>query len=217
MGTSSRRTLSRHRLVAWSGVAASVGAILWAAMPWLQLATLGTRPYVATGFDVVALAGWSLMAAGLAGARSCFGEHLDQVGGVGIGLSAVGMFMVAALQLRRVIVFAGAGFRPVPATGENPAGLVLTWAFLLGFGLTLAGAGLLGVSLRRLGRRCSLTGGLLVVAPLFVVLVAGLGIGSLLPLPVRRVIVRTNLVFVPFAISWVVFGRSVYTASRDAN
>lgn len=216
MGTSSRGTLSRHRLVAWSGIAASAGAVLWVAMPWLQLATLGTRPYVATGFDVVAFVGWSLMAAGLTGARSRFGDCLGRVGRIGVGLAAVGMSIVAVLYLRRAVVFAGAGFRAVPATGEDPSGLVLTWAVLLGFGLTLAGSGLLGVCLRRLDRRSSLAGGLLVVAPLFVVLVVGLGVGSLLPLPVGRAVVRTNLVLIPFAIGWMELGRLVYTASRDA-
>jgi hypothetical protein len=56
----------------------------------------------------------------------------------------------------------------------------------------------------------------LVTASLFVALVAGLGGRSLLPLPVGRAVVRTNLAFVPFAIGWMALGHSVYTASRDA-
>jgi hypothetical protein len=201
--------------VQWSGVAAVGGAVLWTLPPWLQLATIGTRPYVATPFDVGTLVGWLLMLAGLGGARACYGDRLGRIGRVGLGLSAVGMVLVAGLYLRRVVVFAGSGFRPVPATGEDPTGLVLTWAVLLGFGLTLAGAGLLGVGLWRLDRRGSLAGGLLVAAPLFVVLVVGLGVGSLLPLPIGRAVVRTNLGVVPFAIGWMALGRSVYTRSRD--
>jgi hypothetical protein len=67
----------------------------------------------------------------------------------------------AGLLPRRAVVFVGGGFRAVPGTGENPAGLVVAWAFLLGFGLTVVGAGLLGVGRRRLDQAGSLADDLL--------------------------------------------------------
>ncbi|WP_152041922.1 hypothetical protein [Salinigranum salinum] len=206
-----------YRDGAWaplSGVAAVVGSVLWMAMPWLQLAALGTRPYVGTAFDVGSFLGWLLMAVGLVGARTAFGDRYGRVGRAGVALSGAGMTVVAGLLLRRVAVFVDAGFRRVPATGEDPAGLVLTWAFLLGFGLVFVGGGLLGVALWRLGLGRPLAAGVLVAAPMLVLLLLVLRLLSLLPLPFGRALVGTNIAFVPLAVGWMALGRLVYTVAR---
>jgi hypothetical protein len=188
--------------MSWSGLAAVGGTVLWMAPPWVQLATLGTRPYLATPFDVVAFAGWILMATALWGVAVVFGR----VGCVGVGLQSVGMFVIGGLLVRRITIFVAEGVRAVPATGESPAGLVLTWAFLLGYACTLAGAGLLGVGLWRLGDRGLVAGRLLVGTPPVVAVAAVLGAGSILPQPVGATLVRTNVVFLPFAAGWVALG-----------
>jgi hypothetical protein len=116
---------------------------------------------------------------------------------------------VAALLVRRVLVFVRAGLRAAPATGEDPAGLVLTFATLVGVALVLVGGGLLGVALRRLGGRPARAGTVLLAAPL----VAVARLSGTLPLPVGRLLVRTNAVLLPFALGWAALGWAVATAS----
>jgi hypothetical protein len=110
--------------------------------------------------------------------------------------------------------FVRAGFRPAPATGEDPAGLVLSLAFLLGYGLVLVGAGGLGVALRRAEARPALAAGLLVLAAHVPFAAVGLRLGSLLPLPVGRLLVGTNAAFVPFGAAWAALGYRVWSGAR---
>ncbi|AUV83378.1 hypothetical protein C2R22_18440 [Salinigranum rubrum] len=205
------RSADAGRWVTWTGAGAVVGTVLWFAMPWFALVRFGTRPYVATGFDVGSFVGWLLMAGGLVGAWFRFGGRLGRAGRFGFGLTAVGMVLVAGLLGRRVVVFVGAGFRAVPATGEDPAGLLLTWAFLLGFGLVFVGVGLLGVGLRRLAASPPLTASVLAVTPLLTTLLVGLRFLSALPLSFGTALVRTNLAFLPLTVGWVLLGRLVAT------
>lgn len=191
------------------GLAGAVGAVVWTTVPWLERVAYGTRPYVATWFDAVAFVGIALMAVGLVGVRARFGGRFGRAGRVGLGLVAVGVILLCAVRARSVVVLVDAGFRAVPATGEDPAGLVLTWATLLGYGFALAGAGLLGLALRRIDRRPRLTVGLLVVAPLVPALAVGLRLLGILPLPVGRLLVGTNGALVPFGLGWAALGRLV--------
>lgn len=152
------------------------------------------------------------MAGGLAGLWVRLRERLDRVGRagcVGVATLAVGMVVVAELLLRRVLAFVGAGFRAVLASGEDPAGLVLTWAVLGGFALVFAGVGSLGLSLRRLGPSPSLTANVLVATPVLVGPVVALRFGSFLPLPARAELVRTTLATLSLAVAWVALGRLV--------
>jgi hypothetical protein len=191
------------------GLAAAVGAIVWTAVPWLERAAYGTRPYVATGFDGVAFVGVVLMAVGLAGVRTRFGARFGRPGRIGLGLVAVGLVLVGAVRARSVVVLVAEGLRAVPATGESPAGLVLTWATLLGYGCALAGAGLLGLALRRIDRRPRPTVALLVAAPLVPAVAVGLRLLGVLPLPLGRLLVGTNAALVPFGLGWAALGRLV--------
>lgn len=203
----------RHRSQPWvarCGLGAVVGAAIWVAMPWLQHLSFGTRPSVATGFDVGSLVGWLLMGGGLVGVRTVFHDRYGRLGRVAVGLLGVGMVVVAGLLFRPMMVFVGAGLRPVPATGEDPAGLVLTWVFLLGIGLVIAGTGLLGVALWRVDSSFSLTAGVLVTTPVLLLLTIGLRALSVLPTPVGAVLVGTNVAFVPFAVGWALLGWLVY-------
>lgn len=203
-----------RRWLPWTGVGAALGALLWTAMPWLQVAVLGTRPYVGTVFDVGSLAGWLLMAGGLVGVHLAFRRGYGRVGRAGLGATALGMALVTLLYARAALAFVRAGFRAVLATGEDPAGLALTWTFLLGFGFVLVGAGGLGVGLWRLDDRPTLTSGLLVLAAALPVVAAGLRFGSVLPHPVGRLLVGTNAAFVPLGAAWVALGHRVWSASR---
>jgi hypothetical protein len=185
-------------------------------MPWVQTAVFGTRPYVATVFDVVAWVGWLLMVAGLVGFRSAFQHRYGRLGRVGVSTTGVGMALVALVYSRSVVAFAGAGFRPVPATGEDPAGLVVTLGIVLGLGLTVVGAGSLGVALRRLDdSTVAATAVLLVVAPVVPVLAIALRLFSLLPLSLGMLLVGSNLALVPFGVGWMALGRLVWSAPGE--
>ncbi|MFC6940479.1 hypothetical protein ACFQE8_10985 [Salinirubellus sp. GCM10025818] len=203
-----------RRWLPWTGVGAALGALVWTAIPWLRRATLGTRPYVGTVFDVGSLGGWLLMAGGLVGFRLAYGDRYGRLGRASVGTTAVGMSLVALLYVRSVLAFVRAGLRPVPATGEDPAGLVLTWAFLLGFGLILAGTGGLGLALRRVDGGLTLTTGLLVLAAVLPAVAVGLRFGAVLPLPVGRLLVGTNVAFVPLGAAWVALGYRVWEEYR---
>lgn len=205
-----------HRWLPWSGAGAVLGALLWTAMPWAQRAVLGTRPYVGTAFDVGSLVGWLLMLGGLAGAHLVFGDRYGRVGRASAGAVGAGMALVAVLHLRSVLAFARAGFRPVPATGEDPAELVLSLAFLLGYGLVFVGSGGLGFALRRVETRPAFAAGLLVLAALVPFVAVGLGMGSLLPLPVGRLLVGTNAAFLPLGVAWMALGYRVWSVAPRA-
>ena len=197
-----------------SGLAAVGGAAVWTTASWAQAAVYGDRPYVTTGFDAATFLGWLLMAAGLVGVRAAFGERYGRLGRASLGATAVGMATLAALSLRSVAVFVGAGFRAVPATGEDPAGLVLTWTTLLGLGLTLAGAGGLGLSLRRIDAVPSVVTGLLLAAPGVPLAAVALRFVAGVPVWVGRLLVTTDVVLVPFGLGWTALGATLAARVR---
>lgn len=201
--------------IASAGVAAVVGGLLWAAAPWAKYAVYGDRPYVATGFDLVTFVGLAAVAVGVVGFRTAFRSEYGRLGTVGVASTGGGVLVLAALAGRSVLVFVAAGFRAVPATGEDPTALVLTFATFLGLGLSLVGAGALGVETRRLTGRWTLPAGTLLSALVVPVLVLALGTASMLPLSIRVLAVRTNGVFLPLALAWVALGAMVRSRARD--
>lgn len=196
----------RPRLAA---VAAVVGSLVWTTTPWIDRALLGDRPYVATAFDVPLLVGWLLMAVGLAGAHAAVGDRVGRAGRAGLATAGAGMALVATVYARAVAAFVRAGFRAVPATGEDPAGLLVTYAVLVGFAATLAGTGLLGLGLRRadLGGPGTV---LLLAAPTVPAALVGLRAVALLPLPVGRLVVSTTAALVPLGLAWLALGRLLW-------
>jgi len=206
---------SDRRWLAWSGAGSIVGALLWTTMPPLRTAVFGTRPYVGTGFDVVSLAGWLLMLGGLVGFHLGFRDRYGRLGRASVAVTAAGMTVVAGLLLRSALAFLRAGFRPVPSTGEDPAGLVLSLAALLGYGLALGGAGGLGLAVWRAEERAPPVAGLLVLAAAVPVVAVGLRLGSFLPLPLGRLLVRTNAAFVPFGVAWAAVGYRVWVVGHE--
>lgn len=183
-------------------------------MPWAEGVVLGSRPYVGTAFDVGSLVGWLLMLGGLVGAHLVFGDRYGRLGRASAVAVGAGMVLIAGLLLRSVVAFARGGFRPVPATGEDPAGLVLSLAFLLGYGLVFVGSGGLGFALRRAEPQATLVARLLVLAAVVPFAAVGLRLGSLLPLPVGRLLVGTNAAFVPFGVAWGALGYRVWSETR---
>lgn len=202
------------RRVAWSGLAATAGGLLWTATPWAQAAVLGDRPYVASAFDVASLAGLLLVAVGLVGVRGVFGPRYGRPGRVGVGATAAGVVLVAVPTLRSALRFAAAGFRAVPAAGEGPAGLVVTWASLLGLTLAVCGAGALGVALRRVADPPRVAVVPLLAAPVVPAVVVGASLLPALPPSVGRLVVRTNAVLVPLGLGWAALGATVWVRSR---
>lgn len=195
----------------WSGIAAAVGTVLWTVTPWVQTAVLGTRPYVATIFDVSSFGGWMLMLVGLVGFRATFNHQYGRLGRGAVGTTAIGMTLVAGLLFRRVIRFIRAGFQAVPATGEDPAGLLLTFATLLGLGLTVAGAGGIGLALRRFATPHVATSWLLLLAPMVPLVLIGLRLLSVLPVPLGWFVVNTNAALIPFGFGWVALGVVIWS------
>ena len=213
----SGRTRRSDRRVALTGVAAVVGAAVWIVTPWAQAAVYGDRPYVATAFDAASLLAWLLMAAGLVGVHAAVGERYGRLGRASLGATAAGMAVLAALSLRSVVVLVGAGFRAVPATGEAPAGLVLTWATLLGFGLAFAGAGGLGYSLRRVGAVPPVVAGLLLAAPVVPLVAVALRFTAGVPVWVGRLLVTTNVALVPFGVGWAALGATLAARAQPSD
>lgn len=202
--------------VPWSGLAAAVGGAVRTVTPWVQAATLGDRPYVATGFDAVSLVGTALLLAGLVGVVAAFSPGYGRAGRAGTGALAVGMALTAGLSVRSVGIYAAAGFENVPAFGEDPAGLVLTWAALLGLGLSVGGAGALGVGLRRLPDPPTAAVVLLLAAPAVPLVAVLLDLSGLFPLFLGRLLVGTNAALVPFGAAWIALGAAVWKRSRPA-
>jgi hypothetical protein len=160
-------------------------------MPWLRTATMGTRPYVGTAFAVVALVGWLLMAGGLVGFRRAFGDRYGRLRRASVGATAAGMAVVTALLLRAAL------------------------AFVLGFGLVLVGVAGLGLALWRVEHRPTATAVLLVLAAVLPLVAVGLKLGSVLPLPVGRLLVGTSAPFVPLGVAWAALGYRVRSAADD--
>lgn len=202
--------------VPWSGLAAAVGGGVWTVTPWVRAATLGDRPYVATGFDVVSLTGMAPLLAGLVGVVAAFSPDYGRVGRAGVAALAVGMALTTGLLIRSVGIYAAAGFGNVPAFGEDPAGLVLTWTALLGLGLSVVGAGALGVGLRRLPDPPTAAVALLIAAPAVPLVAILLDLPGLLPPSLGRLLVGTNAALVPFGAAWIALGATVWARSRSA-
>lgn len=217
MTPTTRRDGDAPRWTAPTGAAAVVGAAVWILTPWAQAAVYGDRPYVATAFDAASLLAWLLMAAGLVGVRAAFEERYGRLGRASVGAAAVGMAVLGGLSLRSVVVFVDAGFRAVPATGEDPAGLVLTWATLLGFGLAFAGAGGLGLSLRRVGAVPPVAAGLLLAAPAVPLVAVALRVTAGVPVRVGRLLVTTNVALVPFGLGWAALGATLAAGTRASD
>jgi len=213
-GSGDRRGRGRLR---WGGVAAVVGTALSTGSPWVRTAVLGSRPYVASAFDAVSLAGWLLMLAGLASAHATFAGRFGRLGRASVGTTAVGMGLVSALLLRRVARFADAGFRAVPATGEDPAALPLSLLATAGYALTVAGAGGIGAALRAIDDRPPVTPWLLLLAPTVPLALIVIDRLADLPLAVGRVLVSTNAVLVPFGLGWIALGVLVWSRARPRN
>ena len=214
----SGRTRTGRRPDRWTaraGLAAVVGAAVWTATPWMRTAVYGDRPYVATAFDAASLLGWLLMAVGLVGVRAAFGEHDGRLGRASLGATAIGMVILGTLSLRSVVVFVGAGFRAVPATGEDPAGLLLLWATLIGLGLTLAGAGGLGLSLRRVEAVPPVVTALLLAVPAVVLVAVAFRFVGGVPVWVGRLLVTTDAVLVPFGLAWAALGATLAAHARS--
>lgn len=212
--TERRRGGRSRRWLAWSGVAAAIGAVLAIGTPWAQTAVLGTRPYVASAFDLGSLAGWTLMLAGLVGVRVTFGRQFGRFGRAAVGTTAAGMLLLAGLSVRRAVLFAEAGFRAVPATGADPAGLVLSAVTVLGLLFTVAGAGCIGLALRRVPNPPVATARLLLLAPAVPLGVFAFDLAFGLPLAIGRIAVGTDALLVPFGLGWTALGMTVASRAR---
>jgi hypothetical protein len=167
----------------------------------LEPVVFGTRPYDATTFDVLRLLGWTLMMGGVSGVPATLGDQYGRTGRIGLGLIASGMVLVAGLHIRAVSILVSAGFRAVPATGEQT--LVLFAAYG-GYGLVIGGSALLGTALWRTSDCPIITAALLVFA-------AVLPVGILLPFDVlpsmlRMLLLQSNNLLVPFGVAWTALG-----------
>lgn len=200
--------------IASTGTAAIVGALLWAAAPWAKRAVYGDRPYVGTEFDLFSFVGLVAVGVGLAGFRSSFRSEYGRLGAVGVASTGAGVALLAALAGRSALAVVAAGFRAVPATGEDPAGLILTFASMAGLGLATLGAGALGAALRRLTGRWTFATASLLSGLAVPVLVLVLRTLSLLPLSVGTLVVRTNVVFLPLSLGWVALGAALRSRMR---
>jgi hypothetical protein len=179
-------------------------------MPWLQFAAFGSRPYVGTVYDIGSLLGLGFLLGGVAGLSVVIGRP-RRTGRVALGATGLGLCCLGVLAAESVAAYVAAGFTPVPATGEDPAGLVRTWLAITGYALALSGTGLIGVVLHRRPDPPAVTGALCLLAPVVPVLVVLAG--ETLPLPVRMVVVRTSALFLPFGVAWVALGRFVRVAT----
>lgn len=203
---------SQMALVEWGpGV---IGTIAVLGMPWIQTAVLGTRPYATSVFDVGSLAGWILLLVSLSGFYTMFKKQLSRFGRAAVGMTAVGMLLITGLLARRGVLFVEAGFRSIPATGEDPAGLLLSTATVSGLVFTIIGAGCIGLALRRIEDYPAATAWLLIFAP---ILPLGEIVNNLifdLPIALGRLVVSTNALFVAFGLGWIALGVTVYSRTH---
>ncbi|WP_058366636.1 hypothetical protein [Haloparvum sedimenti] len=190
-----------------AGAVAACGALAWTLAPTLALAAYGTRPYGGTGFDLLALVGWLGVGIGALGLGRAFGPSPTRVDRAGLGLFALGWVLLAGLHARSAAAYVAAGFTPVPATGEDPAGLLLTWLFLSGYAAVLLGTGALGLAVRARGEGIRTAAGwLLLVAPAVPAVLVLLDLLRAFPPAVGRVLVTTNAALVPLGIAWIAVG-----------
>ena len=136
------------------------------------------------------------MIGGAVGVPATLGDQYGRIGRIGLGVVASGMVLVAGLHVRAVTALVSAGFRVVPATGENTLVLVATYG---GYSLVVVGAGLLGIALWREPDRPTSTAVLLVFAGV-------LPVGMLLPYDVlpavlRMLLLQSNTLLVPFGVA----------------
>ena len=208
-----RRRASGSRVysstIAWCGISAVVGTFCWIASSLLEPAVFGTRPYDATVFDVFRLLGWALMICGVIGVPTTLGDQYERVSRIGLRVVASGMVLIAGLHVWAVTVLVSAGFRAVPATGENTLVLIAAYG---GYSLVVVGAGLLGIGLWRDPDRPTITAVLLVFA-------AVLPVGMLLPYDVlpaalRMLLLQSNNLLVPFGVAWAALGFLVHRRAR---
>lgn len=108
-------------------------------------------------------------------------------------------------------------FQAIPATGEDPSGLLLSTVTVLGLTLTVIGAGGIGLALRRIKTRPGITSWLLLLAPILPAILIVFNQLVVLPLPIGRLFVRTNVVLVPFGLGWIGLGLSVWFYARSAS
>jgi len=206
-----QRTDRIHRWLPWSGVAGVIGTMGVIGIPWIQTAVLGTRPYATSVFDVGSLAGWILLLVSLGSVYTTFKKQFSRFGRAAVGITAVGMILITGLLVRRVVLFVAAGFRSIPATGEDPAGLVLSTATVSGLVFTIVGAGCIGLALRWVENCPAATAWLLIFAP---ILPLGVIVSNLifdLPTALGRLVVSTNALLVPFGLGWTALGVTVYS------
>jgi hypothetical protein len=152
------------------------------------------------------------MGIGSVGFHGCFEAQYGLLGRLGVGLTAVGVFIIASLLLRSVSLFVVAGFRPVPAVGEAPASLLISAATFVGIGCTLVGAGVIGATLRGIDRQAGTESLLLLSAPAIPIALSVLRLLSAFPVPLDQLVVSTNVAFLPFGITWVALGRLLRSA-----
>ncbi|SEH45893.1 hypothetical protein SAMN05192561_10288 [Halopenitus malekzadehii] len=156
------------------------------------------------------LAGWVLLLVSLVGVYTTFKEQFSRFGRAAVGMTAVGMLLITGLLIRRGVLFVASGFRSVPASGADPAELVLSMATVSGLVFTVVGAGCIGFALRRIENCPAATAWLLLLAP---ILPLGVIVSNLvfdLPIALGRIVVSTNTLFVPFGLGWVALGVTVY-------
>ncbi|OYR55579.1 hypothetical protein [Halorubrum sp. Eb13] len=186
-----------------------MGVFCWTASSLLEPVVFGTRPYDATVFDVFRLLGWTLMIGGVIGVPATLGDQYGRIGRIGLGVVASGMVLVAGLHVRAVTASVSAGFRVVPAAGENTLFLIAAYG---GYSLVVVGAGLLGIGLWKDPDRPTITAVLLVFA-------AVLPMGMLLPYDVlpaalRMLLLQSNNLLVPFGVAWAALGGLVHRRAR---
>jgi NADH:ubiquinone oxidoreductase subunit K len=157
------------------------------------------------------------MVASLVGIYVIFNDQFARLGRFSAMTTAVGMAIMSVLLLRRVVLFVDAGFRVIPATGADPAGLLLSVTTVLGLALTVIGAGGIGLALRRTEIFSVITSRLLLLAPILPGILIGFNQLIGLPLPVGRLIVRTNVILVPFGFAWIALGLHVWFYARSTS
>ena len=190
------------------GTVAACGALLWTLAPARARAAYGPRPYVGTGVDLRGRGGGVGVGVGALGLGRALRPSRGRLDRAALALFGLGWAVLAGLHARSAAAYVAAGFRPVPATGEDPAGLLLTWLTLLGIAAVLLGTGALGLAVRRrgTGARTAAAGWLLLAAPAVPAVLVLLDLLRAFPPVVGRVLVTTNAALVPLGVAWVAVG-----------
>ena len=149
------------------------------------------------------------MIGGVIGVPPTLGDQYGRIGRIGLGVVTFGTVLVAGLYVRAVTALVSAGFRVVPAAGENTLFLIAAYG---GYSLVVVGAGLLGIGLWKDPDRPTITAVLLVFAGV-------LPVGMLLPYDVlpaalRMPLLQSNNLLVPFEVAWAALGVLVHRRAR---